>query len=100
MSNVSKPQKNFLLVLFSTIKMLRGRMNFRNLSRYSNMHEKSFSRNFRKSFDFAMFTHVLITETIPQNNKKIAAIGASYISKSEKYSYRIDYFWSGVTNDG
>ncbi len=55
MSNVSKPQKNFLLVLFSTIKMLRGRMNFRNLSRYSNMHEKKF---FKKLQEIIRFRHV------------------------------------------
>ena len=96
MSNVSRPQKKFLIILFATVMMLRGRMNFRNLSRYSNIHEKSFSRNFRKPFDFTLFNYQLIAETIPRNNKKMAAIDASYIPKSGKHSYGIDSFWSGM----
>ena len=50
--SISKPQLKFLLILFSTIMILRGRMNYRNMSRYSVLHEKSFSRNFKKPFDF------------------------------------------------
>lgn len=96
MSNVTKPQKKFLLILISTIMMLRGRMNFRNLSRYSILNEKTFSRNFRKTFDFTMMNYLIISETIPSNNKRIAAIDASYVPKSGKHSYGIDYFWSGV----
>jgi hypothetical protein len=96
MSNISKPQRKFLLILFPTIMILRGRMNYRNMSRYSSRHEKSFSRNFRTPFDFALFNHLLISETIPEGNRRMAAIDASFVSKSGKHSYGIDYFWSGV----
>jgi len=98
MSNLSKPQKKFLSILFSTIMMLRGRMNFRNLSRYSNLHEKSFSRNFKKAFDFAEFNDLTISKTIPQTHRKIGAMDASYVPKSGKKSYGIDSFWSGVAS--
>ena len=91
MSKVSKPQRKFLLMLFSTISMLRGRMNFRNLGRYSIMNENSISRNFRKQFDFSMLNNLLISETIPETNRKMAAIDASYVPKSGKHSYGIDY---------
>ena len=94
--SISKPQLKFLLTLFSTIMILRGRMNYRNMSRYSVLHEKSFSRNFRKPFDFTGLNHCLISETIPEENRKMAAIDASYVPKSGKRSYGIDYFWSGV----
>ena len=96
MSNITKPQHKFLLTLFSTIMLLQGRKNFRNMSRYSNLNEKSYSRNFRKSFDFTLFNHLLIMETIPNTNKRIAAVDASYVPKSGKHSYGIDKFWSGV----
>ena len=33
---ISKPQRNFLLTLFTTLLVVRGKANFRNLSRYSN----------------------------------------------------------------
>ena len=98
MSNVSKPHKKFLLTLFCTIFMLRGRMNFRNLSRYSNLHENTYLRNFRKSFDFEAFNTLLIQETIPATNKKMAAIDASYVPKAGKQSYGIDSFWSGAAS--
>jgi hypothetical protein len=98
MSNISKPQRKFLLTLFSTIIMLRGRMNFRNLSRYSGISEMSYLRNFRKSFDFTSMNALLIKETIPHRHLKIAAIDCSYIPKSGKQSYGIDQFWSGQAN--
>lgn len=94
--SIPKPQLKFLLILFSTIMILRGRMNYRNMSRYSILHEKSFSRNFKKPFDFTELNHRLILETIPEANKKMAAIDASFVPKSGKHSYGIDYFWSGV----
>lgn len=94
--SISKPQLKFLLILFSTIMILRGRVNYRNMSRYSVLHEKSFSRNFKKTFDFTELNHRLILETIPEANKKMAAIDASFVPKSGKHSYGIDYFWSGV----
>lgn len=94
--SISKPQLKFLLILFSTIMILRGRMNYRNMSRYSVLHEKSFARNFKKPFDFTELNHRLILETIPEENRKMAAIDASYVPKSGKHSYGIDYFWSGV----
>lgn len=95
MSNISKPQKKFLVILFSTIMVLRGRMNFRNLSRYSDLSEISFLRNFRKAFDFQELNHRLIEETIPSHHQKIGALDCSYIPKSGKKSYGIDQFWSG-----
>jgi hypothetical protein len=96
MSGITKPRQKFLITLFSTIMLLRGRMNFRNLSRYSSVNEKTFSRNFRKRFDFNKFNHILISETVPEKNRKMAAVDASCVPKSGKHSYGIDYFWSGA----
>lgn len=55
MSNVFKPQRMFLIVVLTTIMYLPGKANFRNLSRYSEWHEKTYSRGFRRSFDFVEF---------------------------------------------
>ncbi|GEM_PF-2036999 len=40
MSDISKPRFKFMIVLFTTILCLRGKMNFRNMSRYSDFSEK------------------------------------------------------------
>ena len=52
---ISKPQKKFLLTLFTTILVTRGKINFRNMSRYSELCEHTYSRNFAKPFDFIGF---------------------------------------------
>lgn len=94
MSSISRPQYKFLIVLFSTMMALRGKMNFRNLSRYSDLSEMSYLRNFRKPFDFALFNHLLIWATIPSSHTKVGAIDCSYIAKSGKHTYGVEYFFS------
>jgi hypothetical protein len=93
MSNISKPQQKFMLVLFSTLMLLRGSANFRNLSRYSCLCEKTYSRQFRKPFDFVEFNRLGISATIPRTHTQIAAIDCSFINKSGKHTYGLDNFY-------
>ena len=58
MTTVTKPHRKFMLVLLPLLMSLRGRANFRNLSRYSDYHEKTFSRWYRRDFDFAEFNRL------------------------------------------
>ena len=51
MPGVGQPQKKFLVTLFLTILLMRGKVNFRNMSRYSDLSEKTYSRQFRHTFD-------------------------------------------------
>jgi hypothetical protein len=44
MANISKPQHKSVIVLFTTLMLLRGRRNFQHLSRYSGLCEKTYSR--------------------------------------------------------
>ncbi|MBE0507750.1 MAG: hypothetical protein IBX50_13750 [Marinospirillum sp.] len=60
MSSVRKPQRQFMLMLLPLWLCLRGRANFRNLSRYSHYHEKSFSRWYRRDFDFTEFNRLAL----------------------------------------
>jgi hypothetical protein len=43
------------LTLFTTLLVVRGKANFRNLSRYSDLSEKTYSRQFAKAFDAIAF---------------------------------------------
>jgi hypothetical protein len=83
MSNVTQPQVKFMLVLLPLLVCLRGRANFRNLSRYSDYHEKTFSRWYRRHFDFVEFNRLsrlsLCAEAEPT---LIAATDCSFVSKS------------------
>jgi hypothetical protein len=49
MPTVSKPQAKFLETLFAAILALRGRVNFRNLSRYCDYCERTIARQGRVS---------------------------------------------------
>ncbi len=93
MTGVAKPQKKFLVIVFLTIFLMRGKVNFRNMSRYSDLNEKTYSRQFRKPFDFADFNKQLIEETVPNHHEKIAVMDCSFITKSGKKTYGLGFFY-------
>jgi hypothetical protein len=64
MSNISSAQRKFMLVLIPLLSCLRGRANFRNLSRYSDYHEKTFSRWYRRDFDFVEFNRLSLLSNL------------------------------------
>jgi hypothetical protein len=60
MSGISQSQKKFMVILFSTILLVYGKVNFTNLSRYSSLSEKTYRRHFLKNFDFSEFNQYFI----------------------------------------
>ena len=93
---ISKPQRKFLLTLFTTILVVRGKIHFRNLSRYSDLSEKTYSRQFAKAFDAISFNRQLINETIGTESERIVAFDPSFIPKAGKQTYGRDFFWNGA----
>jgi len=91
-----KPQRKFLVLLFTTILVVRGKVNFRNLSRYSARSEKTYSRQFAKAFDFVAFNRQLIDETIGTEGARVVAFDPSFIAKAGKKTYGRDFFWNGA----
>lgn len=96
MSGVAKPQKKFLVTLFLTMLLMRGKVNFRNMSRYSDLSEKTYSRQFRQAFDFVEFNERLIADQIPPEHEKIGVMDCSYIGKSGKETYGLGYFYDSA----
>jgi len=92
---LSKPQQKFLITLFSTILVLCGKVNFTNLSRYSQISERSYRRQFQRSFNFIKGNADLIERAIPANSRQIIAIDCSFIPKSGKATYGIEHFYNG-----
>lgn len=95
----NKSQRNFLEELFSLLPSIRGRMNFCNLSRYSTFNELTFRRNFSKFFDWVDFNYAMIQlgRSTP-DSVLIAAVDASFISKSGKKTFGLGKFWSGCAS--
>lgn len=95
MSSVKKPQRRFMLMLLPLLLCLRGRANFRNLSRYSPYHEKSFSRWYRRDFDFTEFNRLSLLPLSEEDATLIAATDCSFIPKSGRYTEGLGQFYSG-----
>ena len=86
MSSVKQPQKKFVASLFSVLMAFQRKVNFRNLRRYCAMHEKRFSRWYRKAFYFVDFNRRLLKHLLPADVDCTSAIDASFMRKSGKYT--------------
>jgi hypothetical protein len=75
--------------------MLPGHATFRNLSRYSSYHERTFARWYARDFDFVALNKVAITAVIPPEHEQALVLDASFVPKSGKKTYGLDRFWNG-----
>jgi len=96
--DIPKPQRDFLLTLYPTILTVRGKVNFRNLSRYSALSEKTYSRQFAKAFDAIGFNRRLIDAVIGTESERIVAFDPCFLPKAGKKTYGRDFFWNGCHN--
>jgi hypothetical protein len=94
MPAVGQPQRKFLVMLFSTILALRGRVNFRNLSRYCDYSERTIARQFRRSFDWPDFHQRVITTALDPQAEVISVQDASFIPKSGKQTFGLGHFFN------
>ena len=93
MSGIGKVEAQFFINLVSQWLRLRGRYCFENLVRQGFLNPVSYRNHFSKFFDFAVFNHILISQT--SGNERIAIFDPSYISKSGKHTFGLNRFWSG-----
>ena len=89
-----KPQRKFIAHLLGLLLMLPGHATFRNLSRYSAYHERSFARWYDRHFDFVSLNKAAITQVIPPEHQQALVIDASFIPKSGTHTYGLERFWN------
>ena len=94
-SQTKKPQRKFVAHLLGLLLMLPGHATFRNMSRYSPYHERTFSRWYARPFDWVSLNKAAITEVVPPEHEQALAIDASFVPKSGKQTYGLDRFWNG-----
>ena len=92
---VGKAQTRFMLVLFSSLLVIRGKVNFTNLSRYCSFCERSLRRWFSKPFDFEAFNRHFLEQVNLPGSLQLFAMDASFLPKSGKKTYGLDWFWNG-----
>ena len=98
MPGLGQPQRKFLATLFVTILVLRGRVNFRNLSRYCDYSERTIARQFREPFDWPDFHQRVLRTALDPRSELVSAHDASFIPKSGKQTCGLGHFFNGCTS--
>ena len=73
LKQTKQPQQKFLTHLLGLLLMLPGHTTFRNLSRYSSYHERTFARWYAREFDFVSLNKAAILQTIPAEHEQALA---------------------------
>jgi hypothetical protein len=98
MPGLGQPQRQFLATLFVTILVLRGRVNFRNLSRYCHYSERTITRQFRKPLDWPDFHQRVLMTALDPRSELISAHDASFLPKSGKQTFGLGHFFHGCAS--
>jgi hypothetical protein len=81
--------------LFPTILLVVGKVNFTNLSRYSDWSERTYRRQYSQPFNFIEFNRELIEQANTSSAIQIGAMDCSFVKKSGKATYGLDWFYNG-----
>ena len=98
MPGLRQPQRQFLATLFVTILVLRGRVTFRDLSRYCNYSERTIARQFREPFDWPDFHQRVLLTALDPRSELVSAHDASFIPKSGKQTFGLGHFFNGCAS--
>jgi hypothetical protein len=96
LKNTKKPQQKFLCHVMRLMLLVPGRVTFRNLSRYSPYHEKTFARWFERDVDFVSLNHAAIVEVVTPSHEHVLAFDPNFVPKSGKRTPGLDMFWNGA----
>lgn len=80
----------------TTILVVCGKVNFTNLSRYSNLNEKTYRRHFEAEFCFAQFNVELVEAVRLPEHQLMAVMDCTFVAKSGKATEGIDWYWNGT----
>lgn len=95
---LSKPRRAFLQGLFMTILTLRGKVTFRNLSRYSAYSEKTYARQFAQPFGFVAFNRQLINQVFGPTSERVIVFDPTFIPKAGQHTFGRHRFWTSQKN--
>ena len=95
LKQTKKPQCKFVTHLLGLMLMLPGHATFRNLSRYSPSHERTFARWYGRDFDWVSLNKAAITEVVPPEHDQALVMDASFVPKSGKHTSGLDRLWNG-----
>ena len=81
----------------TTIFVVCGKVNYTNLSRYSNLSERSYRRHFQRGYGFERLNQDLIEQVKPAHSAQIAVVDCTFVEKSGQRTPGLDWFYNGKT---
>lgn len=75
-----------------------GKVNFTNLSRYSELNERTYRRQYQQDVEFAALNRALIGRASRTGAASLAVMDCSFIAKSGKATFGVDAFWNGCAS--
>lgn len=82
----------FLVTLFTTILVVCGKVNYSNLSRYSDLNEKTYRRQYEQTFDFIGFNLSLVEAVSEPGQRLLGVLDSSFAKVARQHSD-----WTGTT---
>lgn len=98
MHGVNRAQAKFLSGLLGVLTCFVGKATYRNLSRFSRYHEKTYSRWASKCFDFLSLNTNLLASELGTNRELIGVTDASFLKKSGKRTEGLGMFWNSCVS--
>src|SRR5215208_2066345 len=95
---LGQPQRKFLATVFVTILVRRGRVNFRNLSRYCDYSARTIARQLRKPFDWPDFPQRVLMTALDPRSELVSAHDASFLPTSGKQTFGLGHFFNGCAS--
>ncbi|MBD1821236.1 hypothetical protein H6F51_01715 [Cyanobacteria bacterium FACHB-DQ100] len=83
------------MTLFTTIVVVCGKVNFSNLSRYSDLNEKTYRRQYEHSFDFVELNLSIVEVSLETGQGLLGVMDSSFIRKSGKTTLGLDWYYNG-----
>jgi len=81
----------------TTIFVVCGKVNYTNLSRYSDLSERTYRRHFEQGIAVECVNQRLIEQVRHDKATQIAVVDCTFLEKSGRHTYGLDWFYNGKT---
>ena len=85
------------MTLMTTIFVVCGKVNYTNLSRYSDRSERTYRRHFESGLGLEGLNQALIEQVTADDSTQIVVVDCTFTEKSGRHTYGLDGFYNGKT---
>ena len=85
------------MILLGSLLVVCGRANYSNLSRYSELSERTYRRHFNQGIGFEPLNQQMIGMSTPPDSIQILSVDCTFNEKSGRATPDLDWFYNGKT---